>query len=117
MPAWLMPAIKAVLPHVGTIISAARPMFTSKTADAPGAEPSLLPQQIAELQAAASANDAHISELAAQVRTTVEALEKLAAQADARHRRLLALCLVALLLSAGALAGVLLLIAGFHVAA
>lgn len=108
MPAWLLPAIKAVLPHVGTIVSAARPMFTGKDAASAGGDAALLQRQIAELQAAASDNDAHIRDLAAQVRTTVEALEKLAAQADARHRRMLALCLLALLLSAAALAGVLL---------
>ena len=34
MPAWLLPALKAVLPHIGTIISAAAPVFTRKNADA-----------------------------------------------------------------------------------
>jgi len=116
MPSWLLPVIKAVLPHVGTIVSATRPMFTRKEAATASGDAALLQQQIAELQAAASDNDAHIRDLAAQIRTTVEALEKLAAQADARHRRMLALCLLALLFSAGALAGVL-LFATTHVAA
>jgi hypothetical protein len=31
MAGWLIPALKAVLLHVGTIISAAKPVFTKKS--------------------------------------------------------------------------------------
>ncbi len=34
MPAWLIPALKAVLPHVGSIVSAAAPVFTKKSVHA-----------------------------------------------------------------------------------
>ena len=34
MPSWLIPALKAVLPHVGTIVDAARPVFTRKKPEA-----------------------------------------------------------------------------------
>ncbi len=85
MPAWLMPALKAVLPHVGTIISAASPAFTRKTDERnPSA---LLQEQIAELQAAATANDANIKELAREMRKTVELLDAGVARAEARHQR------------------------------
>jgi len=32
MAAWLLPALKAVLPHVGTLINVAAPVFTHKSA-------------------------------------------------------------------------------------
>ena len=106
MPAWLIPALKAVLPHVGTIVSAATPVFTKKSGNAPP-DQSTLQQQITELQTAASGNDAHIKELAAQIQSTVETLEKGAALAEARHRWMLLLCIAALILSAAALSAAL----------
>ena len=99
MAAWLIPALKAVLPHVGTIISTAAPVFTRKRDDAAG-RGLLLQQQITELQAAASQNAAHIHELAEQLQGTVAALEQAAAIADARLRRAYLLCTVATALSA-----------------
>jgi len=33
MAAWFIPALKAILPHVGTIIGAATPVFTRQTAE------------------------------------------------------------------------------------
>lgn len=91
MASWLIPALKAVIPHVGDILSAAKPVFTKKkreTAAAPAAA-DLVQQQIAELQAAASQQSAHIKELAAQLENTVAALEQAAAIAEARLRRVL----------------------------
>lgn len=96
MPAWLIPAIKAVLPHVGTIISAASPAFTRKNT---AADQIVLQQQITELQSAATANDAHIKELAAQIKNTVELLETGASVAESRHRRLLTFCIGAVVVS------------------
>lgn len=99
MPAWLLPALKAVLPHVSTVISAAAPVFTRRSADAAANQAALLQQQITELQSAASDNDAHIKELAAQIRSTVEALEKGALLAEQRYRRQLAVGIAASALS------------------
>lgn len=112
MASWFKPALKAVLPHVGTIIEAAKPIFTkpkfkSNGADAQPAQSDAnddalvasLQQQIAELQAAAAQNDAHIRDLAGQLQTTVKALEEAAATADAKVRRLTHLCLAALAVS------------------
>ncbi len=98
MPAWLLPAIKAILPHVGTIVSAASPAFTRKNTTAV-ADESVLQQQITELQMAATANDAHIKELAAQIKSTVELLETGASVADSRHQRLLVFCTGSIVLS------------------
>ena len=103
MAAWLLPALKAVLPHVGTIISVAAPAFTKKKDEAGAPSPQLLQQQISELQAAASQNASNIKALAAQLQTTVAALEQAATIADAKLRRALWLCGAAAVLSVGAL--------------
>jgi len=98
MAVWFIPALKAILPHIGTIVSAAVPVFTKKNADA-AANQALLQQQIIELQSAASQNALHIKELAAQLQTTVAALEQAAAIAEARYRRVFLACIVAVVLS------------------
>ncbi len=98
MAVWFIPALKAILPHIGTILSAAVPVFTKRNADAV-ANQALLQQQITELQSAASQNALHIKELAAQLQSTVAALEQAAAIAEARHRRVFLACIVAIILS------------------
>jgi uncharacterized protein YlxW (UPF0749 family) len=103
MAAWLIPALKLVLPHVGTIFSAAAPVFTRKKPDEAESQATLLQQQITELQTAASQNAAHIKELAAQLQTTVAALEQAAEVAEARLRNTVIVCVVAVLVSAAAL--------------
>jgi hypothetical protein len=99
MPAWLIPALKAVLPHVGTILSVAVPAFTKKRAEAAENPTSLQQEQIAELQAAASQNAKLIRELAEQLQVTVKALEQAASMAEARHRRIRGLCVATILFS------------------
>ena len=106
MASWLIPALKAVLPHVGDILSAAKPVFTKKKPEAAAGAPGpydLVQQQIAELQAAASQQSAHIKELAAQLENTVAALEKAAAIAEERLRRVLIFTAVSAALSIAAL--------------
>ena len=87
MAAWLIPALKAVLPHVGTILAAAAPVFTKKGVDAVANQTLLLQQQIGELQSAAAQNTAHVKELAAQLQSTVAALQEGAQLAEHRLRR------------------------------
>ena len=99
MPAWLIPALKAVLPHVGTIISVAVPAFTKKRTDAAVNQVTLQQEQIAELQTAAAQNATHIRELAEQLQVTVKALEQAAAMAETRQRRMKLLCVTAITLS------------------
>jgi hypothetical protein len=108
MAAWLIPALKAVLPHIGTIIAAAAPVFTRKSTDA--ANQALQQQQITELQSAASQNAKHIKELAAQLQSTVAALEQGAAIAEAKLRRVVLLCVAATAVSAVSLGIALVLI-------
>lgn len=87
MAPWILPVLKAVLPHVKTIYDTAAPVFTKKKAESSPEPTALLQQQIAELQAAAGLNAAHIKELAAQLQSTVAAIEQAAAVADRRLRR------------------------------
>ena len=110
MPAWLIPALKAALPHIATIISAAAPVFTRK-ADAAN-QALLLQQQITELQSAASQNAAHIKELAAELQRTLAALEQAASIAETKLRRALLLCIASMVLSAIAVGIALVLIFG-----
>jgi len=107
MAPWIIPALKAVLPHVGTIVNAAKPMFSQPRPADPdsgtgSAHDSAQYRQIAELQAAVAQNDAHIRELAEQLQSTVAALELAAAQAHAQSQRMTRLCWTALGLSAAA---------------
>jgi hypothetical protein len=107
MPSWLLPAVKLILPHVGTIITAAKPAFTKlrggEAARAPGEHGDIVQQQIAELQSAASQNATHIKELAEQLRATVAAIEQAAAAAEKRVKRLYMIAGGALILSLAAL--------------
>lgn len=107
MASWLLPAVKLILPHVGTIVAAARPAFTKLRNGEAGAQGSVVEQQIAELQTAVSQNATHIKELAEQLRLTVKALEQAAAIAEKRVRRVYALAVIATVLSLAALGVVL----------
>jgi hypothetical protein len=105
MAAWLIPAVKAILPFVTPIVSSALPVFTTrKSEEAAAAQASVLQQQITELQSVASQNALHIKELAEQLQKTVSALEQAAAVAESRFRRTSVLCGVAIALSLVAIA-------------
>ena len=102
MPSWLLPAVKLILPHVGNIVAAAKPVFTKLKGDA--GDPAVVVQrQIAELQAAASENATHVKELAEQLRITVSALEQAAAAAEKRMKRVYGIACIAAAVAAVAL--------------
>ena len=103
MAPWLLPALKAVLPHVKTIYDTAAPVFTKKKADAVPDPTQLLQQQISELQSAAAQNTAHVKELAAQLQSTVAAVQEAAALAEHRLRRVTIIAAVSAALSLTAL--------------
>ena len=100
MPSWLLPAVKLILPHVGNIVAAAKPVFTKRKEAADNA---LVQQQIAELQQAATENAALIKELAMELQRTVNALEQAAATTQERVRRLYAISVTAMLVALAAL--------------
>jgi len=99
MASWLLPALKAILPHVGMIVDAAKPVFTRRKPES-GTD---VQQQIAELQAAATANAEHVKELAEQLQSTVAALQETAVVADSRLRRATVSASVSLAVSVAAL--------------
>ncbi len=101
MASWLVPALKAVLPHLGNIVSVAMPHFTRKKPEIDQA--ALAQEQIGELQAAVSQNTAHLQELALQLQRTVSALQQAAATAERRLRAAFLLSMVAAALSATSL--------------
>lgn len=94
MAPWIIPALKAILPHVKTIYDTAAPVFTKKKVGAVP-DPTMLQQQIAELQSAAANNTANIKELAAQLQSTVAALQEAATLAETRLRRVTIIAAVA----------------------
>lgn len=108
MAAWIVPALKAVLPHVGSIVAAAAPVFTQKKTDEAAVNQSaLVQQQITELQQAAAQNAAHVRELAEQLSETVTALERAAEHAESRLQRATLLSAIAIAMSAVCVAVVL----------
>ncbi len=104
MAAWLAPALKAVLPHIGTIVSAVEPIFTRKRDAAAANQMQLLQDQIAELQSAASQNAELIKDLATQLQNTVLALEDAASIAETKIQRAYQLSVAAIVLAAIAVA-------------
>jgi multidrug resistance efflux pump len=103
MAPWIIPALKAVLPHVKTIYDTAAPVFTKKKAEAVPDPVQLLQQQVSELQSAAAQNTQHVKELAAQLQSTVAALQEAAQIAEHRLRRVTIIAAVAGALSVCAL--------------
>ena len=103
MAAWLIPTLKAILPHVATIISSAAPVFTNRRLDATVNQTLLLQQQIGELQSAASESSVQIKQLAEQLQSTVAALEQAASIAESKLARALRFCVAVGVLSAVAL--------------
>ena len=89
MTTWLIPALKAVLPHIGTIIATAGPVFTKKETETTPNQTDLLQKQISELQAAAAQNATHVKELAEQLQRTVAAIEQAAVVAKKNDQRAL----------------------------
>ena len=100
MPAWLLPAVRLILPHVGNIVAAAKPHFTKRRE---AADQSTVQQQIAELQEAATETAALVKELAEQLQLTITALEKSAAATQERVKRLYAISVLAMLVALAAL--------------
>jgi hypothetical protein len=85
MAAWL-PVIKASLPYVTQIITAAIPAFTSKPINEKADE--LVPKQIAELQAAVTHNAEAVKGLATQLKDTIEGIDQSAVKLQAELTRL-----------------------------
>lgn len=83
MAVQILPIIKAVAPYVAQVATAAIPAFTSKSAEVSRSD-ALIPQQIAELQAAATQNAESIHVLAEKIQEAMRGIE--AAAEDARKQ-------------------------------
>jgi hypothetical protein len=91
MSAWLIPALKAIIPHVGTIIAAATPVFTRPSPEKRADPLALIGEQISELQSAAATNARDTKELASQLQGVLTTLQKAAVETDAKLRRAIVL--------------------------
>lgn len=72
MSAWI-PLLKTALPYVVQVLSLAIPAFTSKTDDTKNLE--FIPEQIKELQSAATQNAESVKVLAEQLKSTIEGID------------------------------------------
>src|SRR5690606_41550406 len=72
MAGWL-PVLKASLPYVSQIVTAAIPAFTSKPQGA--ATEDVVARQIAELQSAVTDNAERVKELAVQLKEVLESMD------------------------------------------
>ena len=106
MNGWL-PLIRAVMPHLAQIVTAAAPAFTAR--------PGMTAQQINELQAAVRRNDESIRVLAEQAQQLTKGLDELNAATQQTVKQLqtvrrMAIAGLAAAILAGALAIILLVI-------
>ena len=97
MATWL-PVIKASLPYVTQIVTAAIPAFTSKSVNSPPDE--VVPKQIEELQAAVTHNAEAVKGLATQLKETIEAIDQSAVKLEAELVRQRRMTLLAVLIAA-----------------
>ena len=103
MAAWL-PVVKVALPYITQIVTAALPVFTSKSEDADrkalnADREALIARQIKELQEAATQNTGYVKELATQLKSTLEGLESAASDLQMQLKRQKQLTIVVLILS------------------
>jgi hypothetical protein len=96
MAAWL-PLLKASLPYISQIVTAAIPAFTSKTSTDKPAE--VIPTQIAELQSAVTQNAETVKALATQLKGTIEGIDTGAARLEQEIKSLKRLAWIAVTLA------------------
>jgi len=109
MSAWVS-ALKAVLPYVTNVVTAAIPAFTARKGQDRSAE--VTAQQIAELQGAATHNAESVKVLGEQLQRTVSAVEQGALNVERALRRLRLLAAAALLVALIALCAALVVLVG-----
>lgn len=73
-----LPALKIALPYITQIVTAAAPMFTSRSAS--GKQDEIIPQQIRELQEAVTNNAESVKGLATQWKGTIEGIDAAASR-------------------------------------
>ncbi len=104
MAVWL-PVLKASLPYITQIVTAAIPAFTSKSSK--GKPEEIIPTQIAELQTAVTRNAESVKMLATQLQEAIEGIDAAAAKLRQELivlRRLSALAIILSLIAFSAIA-------------
>ena len=103
MAAWI-PALKAILPYVTQIVTAAIPVFTTRSDQTKAAE--VIPKQIQELQSAVTRNTESLKVLADQLQRVITSVDAgaIAIEREMRASKRLAIlaivvAIVAILLS------------------
>jgi hypothetical protein len=96
MAPWL-PLLKASLPYVTQLITAAIPAFTSKPAS--GKPDDVIPKQISELQSAVTHNAESVKALATQLKQTIEGIDAGAEKLQNELQVLRRLAIVAVVLA------------------
>lgn len=96
MVAWL-PAVKAILPYVGQIVTTAIPAFTKKSDKSSPEE--VINKQIAELQEAATRNAESLKALASQLQQVLGDMDSGSAKIDKEIRTIKQLSMYAIALS------------------
>jgi len=101
MAAW-GPVIKASLPYLTQIVTAAIPAFTSKPppADRPD---ELQNKQIAELQTAVTRNAESVKGLATQLKDTIEVIDQAAGRLEREVARMRRLVIAAIIIAVASL--------------
>jgi hypothetical protein len=100
MAVWL-PALKALLPYITQIVTAAIPAFTTRSDQARAAE--VVPRQIQELQAAVTHNAESVKILADQLQQAITSIDAAVAAAEREMGLLRRLAAAAILLAVLAL--------------
>ena len=96
MAAWI-PLLKTALPYVVQVLSLAIPAFTSKTGDTKNLE--FIPEQIQELQSAATQNAESVKVLAEQLKSTIEGIDAAAVKLQQEVKSLRYQCRIAILIA------------------
>ena len=96
MAVWL-PLLKASLPYVTQLVTAAIPAFTSRSTTEKAAD--IVPKQIAELQSAVTHNAESVKALAAQLKEAIESIDAGAAALQQEVKRAKRLAAAAILLA------------------
>jgi len=101
MAAWI-PLIKTALPYVVQVLSLAIPAFTSKADDKKTIE--IIPEQIIELQSAATQNAESVKILAEQLKGAIEGIDTAAIKLQQEVKSLRRQCLIATFIAVVSLA-------------
>ena len=100
MAVWL-PALKALLPYITQVVTAAIPAFTTRSDQARAAE--VVPRQIQELQSAVTHNAESVKILADQLQQAITSIDAAVAATEREMRLLRRLAVAAILLAVLAL--------------